>query len=875
LPVIKSSESGSYGDTEVDGFRFGEFGKGEQKMKNRILLISLAVILALSLGPIGCGGGGIPEITKYNLTISSTEGGSVISPGQGTFSYDEGEVVNLVAEPEEGYRFVSWIGDMAAIANLDAAATTITMSGNYSIMASFELKPTGAFLDEVVIASEPDASAAIQKLKDDTLDIYAYGLGDPALYAEASTEPDLTALAASGAIVELTFNPVGPTFPATGKLNPFSDPKFREAMNWLVDREYIAQEIYGGLGVPRYTCLTDSSADAKERYPDLVAAVKAKYAHNPAKAETIVAEEMGKLGAVFENGKWRYNDEPVEIIGLIRTEDKRKDVGEYFADLLEGLGFTVTTQYGTADDLYAAWGEGDPALGRWSFYTGGWGNPYIWRDEGGNFGAYYTDLWSGFGPLWQAYVNDPEFYEAAEGLWTYNYTTMEERRDLFEVCIPKSMEDNVRMFLITQKQFTPMRANVRVAADTAGGVSGGALSWGRTASDVSVWSLLELSVSGSWAWALTAHFADDQGKPIVGGTLRAAMLDILASPWNPVAGSDRIYDAFAIRATSDRGVQPDPRDGLGGPGRIERAEVYVQEGVPMEITHDWLTLESIPEIMVPSDAWADWDATQQRFITVAERFPEGTTALWKSVVYYPKDVFTVPLHDGSILSMGDFILHAILRFDRAKEASRIYDESTVADFNSFMETFKGVKFITDNPGYGLIVETYSDFRGTVAAEAMIDAELCAATWFPGYDQNPYDPYEYSSGLWHTTALGIMAEEEGALAFSQAKATALGVEWMNFIDGPSLPILKSYFDSAKATNYIPYEPTMGLYVTEAEAAERWSNLENWYADKGHFWVGSGPFYLESADTAEKVIHLKRFEKYPDLMDKWLFLLEPLS
>jgi peptide/nickel transport system substrate-binding protein len=114
-----------------------------------------------------------------------------------------------------------------------------------------------------------------------------------------------------------------------------------------------------------------------------------------------------------------------------------------------------------------------------------------------------------------------------------------------------------------------------------------------------------------------------------------------------------------------------------------------------------------------------------------------------------------------------------------------------------------------------------------------------------------------------------------MAFSQPRADALGVEWMNFIDGASLLVLKSYLDNAKATGYIPYEPTMGQYVTEVEAAERWSNLEEWYSDKGHFWVGSGPFYLESADTGEKVVHLERFADYPDTMDRWLFLLEPLA
>jgi hypothetical protein len=106
-------------------------------VKNRIVSISLAVMLALSVGLIGCGG---EQIREYNLAISSMEGGSVTTPGEGTFTYDEGEVVELVAEAEEGYRFVTWVGDMAAIANIDAATTTITMNNDYSITASFALE---------------------------------------------------------------------------------------------------------------------------------------------------------------------------------------------------------------------------------------------------------------------------------------------------------------------------------------------------------------------------------------------------------------------------------------------------------------------------------------------------------------------------------------------------------------------------------------------------------------------------------------------------------------------------------------------------------------------------------------------------------------
>ena len=132
------------------------------------------------------------------------------------------------------------------------------MSADHSIMASFELKPTGTFLDEVLIHSESDASVAIRQLKDDALDIYASNLDDPVLYAEVLSDPSLKSEESLNVIYEVTFNPVGPTFSGTGKLNPFAVPGFREAMHWLVDRDYIAQEILGGLAIPRYTCLTDT-----------------------------------------------------------------------------------------------------------------------------------------------------------------------------------------------------------------------------------------------------------------------------------------------------------------------------------------------------------------------------------------------------------------------------------------------------------------------------------------------------------------------------------------------------------------------------------------------------------------------------------------
>jgi peptide/nickel transport system substrate-binding protein len=126
--------------------------KGGEKVKNRIISISLAVMLALSVGLIGCGSEEVPETTEYNLTVSTTEGGKVTDPGEGTFSYEEGEMVTLVAEADEGYRFVNWTGDVGTVGDVADATTTVTMNGDYSIMANFAsdttipLKNPGSFV---------------------------------------------------------------------------------------------------------------------------------------------------------------------------------------------------------------------------------------------------------------------------------------------------------------------------------------------------------------------------------------------------------------------------------------------------------------------------------------------------------------------------------------------------------------------------------------------------------------------------------------------------------------------------------------------------------------------------------------------------------
>ncbi len=78
--------------------------------------------------------------TQYDLTTSSVEGGLVTVPGEGTYPYDCGTVVAIVAEASPCYEFVSWSGSISTIADVNNPNTTIMMSDNYSIEANFQFR---------------------------------------------------------------------------------------------------------------------------------------------------------------------------------------------------------------------------------------------------------------------------------------------------------------------------------------------------------------------------------------------------------------------------------------------------------------------------------------------------------------------------------------------------------------------------------------------------------------------------------------------------------------------------------------------------------------------------------------------------------------
>jgi peptide/nickel transport system substrate-binding protein len=693
---------------------------------------------------------------------------------------------------------------------------------------------TGGWLDEIIFTSVDEVTNAVAQIQANQLDLYAYLADDPDTYETVKNDPSLAYSLSYGSWDSILFNDAEFN---NGKLNPFTNPKIREATNWLIDRDYLVQEAQGGLGTARYVPLLSAFPDYA-RYADLVRPIESKYAYNFEKADQIISTEMEGMGAVKNaDGKWTYKGEPVVIIGLIRSEDEREIIGNYFCDQLEKIGFTCDRQVRTRTELAPIWQQGVVENGEFNFYTAGNYWPNLLRDEGSGFLQNFCPDVAGT-TTEAAFTCVDELHTAGQALYTNNFKTMDERRAFFATALPLSSENSSYMSAINLVSFFPRKANLVVASDLSAGVGGSTL------------------------WPYTIRWAGKEG-----GTVRSANSGILTGPWNPIAGHNWNQELNLIYATQDVGAFADPYTGLYWPQRFEKADVKVVEGTPITATLDWVTLETAPKIDVPADAWVDWNGETQTFVTAGEKFPDGLTAKSVTTVTYPADLFEkIKYHDGSPISVADFVLYMIMQFDTCDPKSAIYDETNIPNCDTFKSHFKGVKIVSTDP---LVIETYDD---TVALDAEVQVGQISGSQ-PGFSLNWFPTTATGPLAWHTYVPAYLAESKSEIAFSTNKSTALGVDWTNFIAGPSLDIMKKYLDQAESENFIPYAPTLGKYITADDAKARYENLQKWYTDHNHFWVGTGVYYIDEVNPVEGSVVAKRFEDFPDLSDKWSRFGEP--
>lgn len=519
----------------------------------------------------------------------------------------------------------------------------------------------GPYLDEVVFVSEPDSAKALKRIEAGELQLYMWYLtGEGA--KEAEEHPEVGTIRGHSGVIDIFVNPV----PFPNKFNPFSIREVREALNYLFDRDFIANEILKGFAIPMYTVFMPVSPDYA-RVVDFMKTLEAKYRHDPSKAEQMITQALEAAGAEKKDGKWYYNGKPVEVTVVIRVEDERRQIGDYIADLLEDLGFTVKREYATGLKAYELVYSGDPKAGTWNLYTEGWAFTAMTAYDDTTPEFMFTS--PGSGAVFTVYKPPKELVDACTKLASAEYQSIEERNQLVEQAVELGLKDSVRIWLVTQKTVFPHSAKLtNIAYDLIGGP----------------YTLFALR---------TARLGTD-----VGGSITVAQRVLFVSLWNTAPGESGftwLYDAIIRYIVGDFGVWYHPHTGSVIP---LRGQFKVNTAGPNG------------KLDVPADA-ITFNPETKSWVKVGE----GVKATSKVTFTYNLGKW----HHGQNMTMADILYGIATSISVLNNKSEIYDPNVEnPGLRTFIDKFVGLRVVDDNT-----IEIYINYwhpdPGFIAAQADV------------------------------------------------------------------------------------------------------------------------------------------------------------
>ncbi len=492
------------------------------------------------------------------------------------------------------------------------------------------------------------AATALQKGE---MDMYIYSLKTLAAQDLAKVQ-GIAMYQAPATSIGLVLNPA----PApAGQFNPFSVKAIRFALNQVIDRNYIAQQVYQGSAKPMYSHL--SSGDYDYRIINSMI-YEMNLGYQPEQAKATITAEMTKAGATLVNNKWNYQGKPVELKFIVRTEDERRTVGDTISAELDKLGFTsriIYQQFAQAINIVYSQ---DPSLMQWHLYTEGWSKGSADKYDTGLINQMYAP-WLGNMPGWQEQgfwqYQNAQLDDLGKKIYTGNFASVSQRDDLYKQMTKLAMEESVRLWVITA-------VNNFAAKSTMDGVTQDIAAGPRsilTLREAYVPGKTDLVIGNQWVW-----------------TER--------STWNPVGGFGDVYSSDIWRNMVDPAVINHPFTGLPV---AYRASYTVDTAGPTST------------LAIPADAFR-WDADKGRFASVGS----SAKATSKVVFDYSK-YFQSKWHNGQQIEMADLVYAIYQSFDMVYNKNKAAIEFAAATTSKpVLDTFKGFRIIDANK-----IEVYVDY----------------------------------------------------------------------------------------------------------------------------------------------------------------------
>ena len=693
----------------------------------------------------------------------------------------------------------------------------------------------GPIVDKVQFGVKSDETIGMKDAAAGNTDLFLWGVqGNVFNTLSAADKAKLDVYSIPSGSWSLMLNPIPNKAPYTWTVgdktyfNPLAIREVRFAMNLLIDRKYIVDEIMGGSGAPALTGMTEGQPGTYKfnlvaTKLGLTAGGNEKKAIQDITAAIAKASELPELkGKLVKSGAfWTFNGEPVSIKFLIRVDDPngRLKEGRYVADQIEKAGIKVERLELDRTKCVAMAYNGDPAKYEWHIYTEGWGagatrawwdivmaqmySPWYGYMAGGSQEGFWNYENKEIDTLSQKCLNG-NFSDATD-YWTSNIRAME--IGITEAC---------RLFVVSQNQYyvaNKARFNSRMAY----GLGDGLNDWSITTADVK---------------------PDPKTKEkILKVTEFSAKGSLFMSAWDPVGvdGMSDTYSLYIAKPCTNMQTFEAPNSATDTPWRLT-----------------W------KDVKTSFDTGADGKLTGKIAVPETAILFNSATKKWepvgKGITSYSTATYTYlwgKMHNGMPITIADVMYAQAFIYEwmtKDGDADKYFDASYSSTMQPQIEPNKG--FVLNKDG---TVTTYFNFNWLTPERVAATGSIYVKAG------NSSQPVLVSWDI--VEALAKLVVDGGVTVKNYSFSSDPAFTEVDVLNPACVADIRAKLVEMKNAKYVPASIT--AWMTPANAAAQYDASIKFIDAHKHAFISNGPFYINTVDLKNNFVELAavRDPSYP--------------
>jgi len=511
-------------------------------------------------------------------------------------------------------------------------------------MNALESSQKGAYTDNLQFIQYLDGNIALHDIQAGNLDTYFFRIPLETV-ASISKDPNVKIYEKNAGSFGFLLNPAPSKNPNI--LNPFQFKEIRFAVNYLINREFVVDEILNGYG----SVQIDPFGISSPEYEALIPVIESyNFKYNPSLAKGIIEKSLISHGATKLDGKWTYNGSPISIKLMIRSDDlPRKSMGEMLANELEKIGFTVQRDYGDLNKANLVVYGKDPQELSWQVYTEGFGGTsqfvrYNPSTAAQMYSPYFGSMPGRGNPSFWNYQNST-LDKITQSIEFSNFTSEEERNELLRQALTLGIQESVRLFVA--QNIDPYAASSSIKGlinDFGAGIS-------TSKSLINARSIKNTS------------------------SINVGVKEVYQGAWNNVGGCNDIYCTNILSLVSDSPTSRNP---------------YTGEVIPLR--NEWTNITTMgPEkrLAVDNDA-VTWNPSDQKWEDVGKNTSKSKVTL--HLVYSN-------WQNGQAMNKADLIYQLYFQYEwssKINSTDQTYDPEYAQPAQVALKYLRGTKFLNNS-----------------------------------------------------------------------------------------------------------------------------------------------------------------------------------